>query len=80
MPRENIILDDDSHRFCARNFPTLNMISSWCQQNSLKIPICKEKLSKKIAKDQLHYVKEGQVGVGIGYTEQKVVENFFNVN
>ena len=41
----------------------------------LKLEEAQEKVIKNLAKDQLHYVKEGQFGVGIGYTEQKVEEN-----
>jgi len=42
---------------------------------SLSLAEAQEKVIKNLAKDQLHYVKEGQFGVGIGYTEQKVEEN-----
>ena len=41
----------------------------------LSLSEAQEKVIKNLAKDQLHYVKEGQFGVGIGYTEQKVEEN-----
>jgi len=41
----------------------------------LSLEEAQEKVIKNLAKDQLHYVKEGQFGVGIGYTEQKVEEN-----
>ena len=41
----------------------------------LSLAEAQEKVIKNLAKDQLHYVKEGQFGVGIGYTEQKVEEN-----
>ena len=41
---------------------------------SLSLAEAQEKVIKNLAKDQLHYVKEGQFGVGIGYTEQKVEE------
>ena len=35
-----------------------------------------EKVIKNLAKDPLHYVKEGQFGVeGLGYTEQKISQN-----
>jgi hypothetical protein len=42
---------------------------------SLSLEEAQEKVIKNLAKDELHYVKEGQFGVGIGYTEQKVEEN-----
>ena len=41
----------------------------------LSLEEAQEKVIKNLAKDSLHYVKEGQFGVGIGYTEQKVEEN-----
>ena len=41
----------------------------------LSLSEAQEKVIKNLAKGQLHYVKEGQFGVGIGYTEQKVEEN-----
>jgi len=41
----------------------------------LSLEEAQEKVIKNLAKDQLHYVKEGQFGVGIGYIEQKVEEN-----
>jgi len=41
----------------------------------LSLEEAQEKVIKNLAKDQLHYVKEGQFGVGVGYTEQKVEEN-----
>jgi len=44
----------------------------------LSLAEAQEKVIKNLAKDQLHYVKEGQFGVGIGYTEQKVEENTGN--
>jgi hypothetical protein len=42
---------------------------------SLSLEEAQVKVIKNLAKDELHYVKEGQFGVGIGYTEQKVEEN-----
>ena len=42
----------------------------------LTLDEAKELAVKNLAKDPLHYVKEGQFGVkGLGYTEQKVEEN-----
>lgn len=42
----------------------------------LTLEEAKELVVKNLAKDPLHYVKEGQFGVkGLGYTEQKVEEN-----
>jgi len=42
---------------------------------SLSLEEAQEKVIKNLAKDELHYVKEGQFGVGIGYTEPEVQEN-----
>ena len=42
---------------------------------SISLEEAQEKVIKNLSKDELHYVKEGQFGVGIGYTEQKVEEN-----
>ena len=42
---------------------------------SLSLEEAQEKVIKNLAKDQLHYVKEGQFGAGIGYEESKVEEN-----
>lgn len=42
----------------------------------LSLEEAQEKVIKNLAKDALHYVKEGQFGVeGLGYQEQKVEEN-----
>jgi len=41
----------------------------------LSLAEAQEKVIKNLAKDPLHYVKEGQFGVGIGYTEAKIEEN-----
>ena len=42
----------------------------------LSLEEAKELVIKNLAKDELHYVKEGQFGVeGLGYKEQKVEEN-----
>ncbi|MDA9309731.1 hypothetical protein N9Q43_00735 [bacterium] len=41
----------------------------------LSLEEAQEKVIKNLSKDQLHYVKEGQFGVGIGYTEAEVQEN-----
>jgi len=42
----------------------------------LSLDEAKELVIKNLAKDELHYVKEGQFGVeGLGYKEQKVEEN-----
>ena len=41
----------------------------------LSLAEAQEKVIKNLAKDQLHYVKEGQFGAGIGYEESKVEEN-----
>ena len=41
----------------------------------LTLEEAQEKVIKNLAKDELHYVKEGQFGVGIGYTEPEVQEN-----
>ena len=42
---------------------------------SLTLEKAQEKVIKNLAKDELHYVKNGQFGVGIGYTEAEVQEN-----
>jgi len=42
---------------------------------SLTLEKAQEKVIKNLAKDELHYVKNGQFGVGIGYTEPEVQEN-----
>ena len=42
---------------------------------SLTLEKAQEKVIKNLAKDELHYVKNGQFGVGIGYTETEVQEN-----
>jgi len=42
---------------------------------SLSLEEAQVKVIKNLAKDELHYVKEGQFGVGIGYTEPEVQEN-----
>ena len=42
---------------------------------SLTLEKAQEKVIKNLAKDELHYVKNGQFGVNIGYTEPEVQEN-----
>jgi len=42
---------------------------------SLSLEEAQEKVIKNLAKDPLTYVKNGQFGVGIGYTEAEVQEN-----
>ena len=42
---------------------------------SLSLEKAQEKVIKNLAKDPLTYVKNGQFGVGIGYTESEVQEN-----
>ena len=42
---------------------------------SLSLEKAQEKVIKNLAKDPLTYVKNGQFGVGIGYTEAEVEEN-----
>ena len=42
---------------------------------SLTLEKAQEKVIKNLAKDPLTYVKNGQFGVGIGYTESEVQEN-----
>ena len=42
---------------------------------SLSLEKAQEKVIKNLAKDPLTYVKNGQFGVGIGYTEAEVQEN-----
>jgi len=42
---------------------------------SLSLEKAQEKVIKNLAKDELHYVKNGQFGVSIGYTEPEVQEN-----
>ena len=42
---------------------------------SLTLEKAQEKVIKNLAKDELHYVKNGQFGVSIGYTEPEVQEN-----
>ena len=41
----------------------------------LSLEEAQEKVIKNLAKDELHYVKEGQFGTSIGYTETEVEEN-----
>jgi len=45
------------------------------ENTDLSLAEAQEKVIKNLAKDPLHYVKEGQFGVGIGYTEAKIEEN-----
>jgi hypothetical protein len=42
---------------------------------SLSLENAQEKVIKNLAKDPLTYIKNGQFGVGIGYTEPEVYEN-----
>ena len=78
---ENV--DSHNYDYKAENINNVNaqevLTGIQCEINynkELTLDEAKELAVKNLAKDPLHYVKEGQFGVkGLGYTEPKVQEN-----